>query len=117
MTKLLIVLAVLFAYFFALAIVPPAASSRFLKLRRESKLWARLIGIMGIIWIALTLAVDARLHLFQLTYRTKTTLTTTRNTLGGVVIGLLLALHTERFDRREVDHGERRHKDHDQRRR
>ena len=106
MTKILLILlplALLFVFFSAHAFLPPTASARLFKLRRESKLWVRLIGIFGLGWIALTLLTDPQLRLSELSSPPNIDLVKAKSYLIGMAIGLGVALLTERYDRRSKE--------------
>ena len=102
---LVLALVLLAASFLALIFLPRSLCVRLLQLKAESKLWVRLIGLFGIVWVVLVLITEPELMLSGLfaaanqTNQTNQTLTTARNIVGGVICGLFLALYTQRFER------------------
>ncbi len=101
MAKLVTALVFLFLFFSALAFLPRNVSARLLQRPAESRLWARLIGLLGIAWLALELITDPQLTLSRSFLDLKQTLTTARNTMGGMILGMLFALYTQDFERRQ----------------
>jgi threonine/homoserine/homoserine lactone efflux protein len=61
--------------------------------------YIRLCGVVGLIWVALTVFCDPRLDLVQSPLKSSPRLLTLKNTTGGIFIGLYIGLFTHRVKR------------------
>ena len=93
----------LFFLFLAHLFLRPAALARFIRLPRPSKLWLRLFGLCGLVWLALSLVTDPHLKLTHFATPPDIDLTRLKSYLIGLAIGLYLALLTERLDRQSKE--------------
>jgi len=96
-------LACLLVLFAAHLFLSPPRAARLFKLHRESRLWVRLTGVLGICFVGLSLLTDPRLNLAPVSSSVIATLVKARNLLAGAVLTFFLVLHTERFERGPVD--------------
>jgi hypothetical protein len=58
-----------------------------------------MIGIVGLVWIAMVLMTTPKLKLIDPSSATKARLYTARHYLGGAIIALFVALYTQRLER------------------
>ena len=100
---LVFLLVVAAAIFFVLAFSSGPSAVRFLKLKRESKLWVRLIGACGLVWVSLSFIIDPRLGPRPMTPAVWNKVNTARTMLGGVIIGLFIAVYSQRFENQSKD--------------
>ena len=80
----------------AFLFLPQEQLRGFFRLKQPSRLWARIIGLMGLLWVALAAADHADARFFDLPSQTRALLDTTRYYIGGTLIGLLFALSTKK---------------------
>ena len=85
--------------FSILAFVPPKISARMLGSGTESRLWGRLVGILGLVYIVLGLAASEYSGHLRLTPAGKELLLKLKDVCAGVVIGLLVAWATKRHEK------------------
>src|SRR5205809_5226995 len=97
--KIAVALGFLFTFFLWLLCTAPATVARRLKLHEESRLWIRLIGVCGIVWVGLVLATDPRVKAVKWSRPVPATLERARYCFGGAVLALFLAVYTKGFER------------------
>jgi len=91
---------VLLVFFAALVILPSAQSARLLRLKEKSRLWVRLLGLLGILWAALSLTMNSSgTDLFDSRPRLKPRAIMVRHLLAGGVGALFVVLYTQKLER------------------
>ena len=95
MNKHYLVTVVLGVGFCLLLFAPPRTVAGLLGLKWESKIWARLVGILGFVWILLGFARNELAGLVRPTPTGDSILLVARCLCGGIIIGLLLAIVTK----------------------
>jgi uncharacterized membrane protein YqgA involved in biofilm formation len=83
--------------FSILAFAPAGIISKFLSLRTESRLWARLSGYLGLVYVVLGLFLVGYAD-SVVTAKGKDVLYVVKHTCGGVLIGLMIALMTKNYE-------------------
>ena len=104
MIKYWIMVAVLVAFFVTLLAVPGARIANRLGGHKPGSLWVKMIGALGVLWVALFICTSHKLGVVHLAYYTEARLRVAKDQLGGAMGGLALALLTRRFPRERV-HG------------
>src|SRR5437773_2364965 len=98
--RVLVVLGLLLLFFSALAFLGRTSSRRLLRLKNESRIWVRLIGILGILWVALVIVTDWKPNFVEVSPYARVVLLKIRHYVGGIVIGLFFALRTQDAERK-----------------
>ena len=78
--------------FATLAFAPPEITVKILGTKQPSRLWVRLAGIVGLAWLLLGMIKFEPNHVAPVMLQV-------RAMLGGVAIGLLIAVMTKRAER------------------
>ena len=97
--KVILILLVFLAFCSALLFWPRFASTYLLQLPKESRVWGRLIGVIGIISVGMTFVTDHRLNIVHVSYSVIAHLNFTKHILFGIIIGLFLAMYTQNKER------------------
>jgi len=95
MTKHLVLHLFILVWFCVLAVYPKPLGGKSPG-DRTSRLWCRLIGISGAIWVVLFLLTDRQLALFPISATTDAKIAFVRHLLAGTMVGLLIAVFTHR---------------------
>ena len=99
MMKSYLVKLVLGIGFAILAFAPAGITAKFLSLRTESRLWARLSGYLGLVYVGLGLFLVGYAD-GVVTAKGKDVLYVVKHTCGGILIGLMIALMTKDYENR-----------------
>jgi hypothetical protein len=82
----------------AFVVLPPHRYAPLWGASQPSRLWIRLFGGFGLLWLLLALATNQDLKLVDLSAKTMTWLHTAKSCIAGIMIGLLIAILTRRFE-------------------
>lgn len=93
-----LVVTVLGIGFSLLLFAPPCTTAWLLGTKRESRLWARLAGGVGYVWILFGLLANELVGPLQVTAAGQGVFLMLKHLSGGIVIGLLIAISTKRFE-------------------
>jgi hypothetical protein len=82
--------------FSLLAFAPPNITAGILGFKEKSPLWGKLIGFLGLVWLLMGLIPPEIISSAGL----RQFLPSLRMFLGGIVVGLFVAVLTKRFERK-----------------
>ena len=82
----------------AFVFLPSNLSGSFIGARTQTKLSVRLMGVFALIWLVLAIASDRRLQTVELLPTTRQVLMAARHYLGGMIIGVYIAICCRKFD-------------------
>ena len=88
----------IFVIAIAFVFLPSNLSGGFIGVRTQARLSVRLMGVFGLIWLVLAIALDRRLQTVELLPTTRQLLMAARHYLGGIIIGLFIAIYTRKVD-------------------
>jgi hypothetical protein len=91
--------------FAILAFAPRKIAGSLFKIAQGSRCWARLAGVLGLSWLFLGFIVDPPPSSGEEAGRAR--LSMARSMCGGVVIGLMIALGTKRYEQSGTDRSAR----------
>lgn len=79
----------------AMIVMKKSSVQQLLSLRRPSKLWARLVGLSGLLWVVLAVFVHDDLGILDGSSEGAGALRVLRYYVGGVAVGPFIALSTK----------------------
>jgi hypothetical protein len=89
------ILILLFGISLTLLFLHEEKSAWLLGLRIRSRLWVRIIGALGVVWVGLAVITNRELALFQMSADRAAELTMIRHYVAGAICGLFLAVYTK----------------------
>jgi hypothetical protein len=95
-TELLIILMLVLTC--SALVLAPKAVAGILRLQIPCERWTRMIGFLGLLWVALALATSKSIAILTVPPTAKVGLTIARHYLGGGIVGLVFGLGARRQD-------------------